>query len=306
MGTTILAILAVCIQSQPIEDAVSKLNARVEIDSITGFHDISGAGHRLRVGPGLTFMLVDGQVTPLGEPAVIRGGRLVLSDEIAAAFKRLFLPKEPPAASHPTVKKIGKAAVPHLNGFKLVLDPGHGGMHTGGKSYSGKLFEKDVTLDICKKLKDELEGRGIEVILTRDSDRHFSEDVHEDLQHRVDVAARSRPDLFVSIHLNWSENKTARGFEVYVPRESKYRSESDKIAELVHAEMVRGVDSNDRGIKEAGFYVLRRSPCPCTLVELEFLSNPQGERDMMSKDHRGKVVDLLCDAIAKYARAKGF
>jgi N-acetylmuramoyl-L-alanine amidase len=70
--------------------------------------------------------------------------------------------------------------------------------------------------------------------------------------------------------------------------------------------MVKRLDTNDRGIKEAGFYVLRNAPCPSTLVELEFLSNPQGERDMMSKDHRAKVADLLCDSIVKYARSKGY
>lgn len=285
---------------QPVEDAVSNLHAKVEIDPVTSFHEIIGAGHRVRVAPGMPLMLVDGQVTSIAEPATIRDGKLILSAEIVTLLKTLFAPKEPA----PTAAKMPRR--PSKSGFRLVLDPGHGGMHTGAKGYSGKLVEKDVALDISKKLAAQLKAEGIDVVLTRETDKHFDEDVHTDLQHRVDIAARHRADLFVSIHLNYSENKAARGFEVYVPRESRYRAECDRIAGYIHSEMVRRIDSNDRGIKEAGFYVLRNAPCTAVLVELEFLSNPQGERDMMSKDHRKKVVDLLCDSIVRYARAKGY
>jgi len=294
-------VLSLLLLQQPIEDAVSPLHARVDIDPVTSFHDIVGGGRRLRVAPGMNLMILDGQPVNLREPAVIRDGRLILSNEITALIKTLFTPKETPVVK-PTAKRFTKTG---KSGFKIVLDPGHGGMHTGGKSYSGKLMEKDVALDISKKLFDQLEDAGIEVVLTRETDKHFDEDVHADLQHRVDIAARQRADLFVSVHLNWSENKSARGFEVYVPRESRHRADCDRIAGFVHAEMARRVDTNDRGIKEAGFYVLRNAPCTSVLVELEFLSNPQGERDMMSKDHRKKVVDILCDAIVKYARTKG-
>jgi N-acetylmuramoyl-L-alanine amidase len=294
-----MGFLLCLLLQQSIEDAVAPYHVKVEIDPVTSFHDISGGGRRLRVAPGMNAMVVDGQVTALREPAAIRDGKLILTAEITAHLKTLFAPKE--AVEKPTAKKFKKTG---KSGFKIVLDPGHGGMHTGGKSWSGKLVEKDVALDISKKLADQLEALGLDVVLTRETDKHFDEDVHADLQHRVDIAARQRADLFVSIHLNWSENKSARGFEVYVPRESRHRAECDRIAGFVHAEMMRRVDTNDRGIKEAGFYVLRNAPCTAVLVELEFLSNPQGERDMMSKDHRKKVVDILCDAIAKYARAK--
>jgi N-acetylmuramoyl-L-alanine amidase len=288
----------------PVEEAVATLNARIEIDAVTGIHEISGSGHRVRVAQGLTVMLVDGETVPLAEPAAVRGGSLLLSKEIVAALGTLFLKRgAPPLPAPKGTRPAVKAKVPK-SGFKIVIDPGHGGMHTGGKSFRGLLMEKDVTLDISKKLAAALEERGVEVVLTRDRDRHFSENVHEDLDHRVDVTSRAKPDVFLSVHLNWSDNKDAKGFEVYVPRHGGHRAESERLAELIHGEMARRLDTPDRGIKEAGFHVLRNAPCPSTLVELEFLSNPQGERAMMSAEHRGRVAELLCEAIVKYARAK--
>jgi N-acetylmuramoyl-L-alanine amidase len=298
----IVAALALLLD-QPLEEAIGGLNVRVDVDPITGHHEFSGSSHRLKIAPGLRHMLLDGSLVALEEPARIHDGRLILPREVASMLPRLFAPLEPPPP--PAPKPTAKPA-PRRSGFKVVLDPGHGGIHTGAKGHSGKLFEKDVALDITRRLNDLLREIGIEPVLTRESDRHFAQNIHEDLQHRVDIATRHRADLFVSIHLNWSENSSARGFEVYVPRSSPHRTECDRAAQMVHAQLERRLDTPDRGIKEAGFYVLRHATCPSVLVELEFLSNPQGERAMMAKDHRQLVAEILRDAIVNYARARGY
>ena len=90
----------------------------------------------------------------------------------------------------------------------IVLDPGHGGVETGAIGPSG-LEEKDVTLDLARRLKPLLERHGVTVVLTRDEDRVMP------LDDRTAIANQNRAELFVSIHVNASKRKSAVGAETY-------------------------------------------------------------------------------------------
>ena len=90
----------------------------------------------------------------------------------------------------------------------VVLDPGHGGVETGAIGPSG-LEEKDVTLDLARRLKPLLERQGLTVVLTRDEDRVLP------LDDRTAIANQNRAELFVSLHVNASKRKSAVGAETY-------------------------------------------------------------------------------------------
>ena len=90
----------------------------------------------------------------------------------------------------------------------IVLDPGHGGVETGAIGPSG-LEEKDVTLDLARRLKPLLERHGVTVVFTRDEDRVMP------LDDRTAIANQNRAELFVSIHVNASKRKSAVGAETY-------------------------------------------------------------------------------------------
>lgn len=112
-------------------------------------------------------------------------------------------PAEPPASEPRTAPPRGPEG-----GWKVVVDAGHGG-HDPGASGPGGTREKTVTLAIARALAGRLEAAGIDVVLTRSDDRFVA------LGERTRIANRERADLFVSIHANSAENRSAEGFETY-------------------------------------------------------------------------------------------
>jgi len=107
-----------------------------------------------------------------------------------------------------TGKAVAAPAAPKMSLPVIVLDPGHGGVETGAIGPTG-LEEKDLTLDLARRLKVLLERQGVTVVLTRDEDRVLP------LDDRTAIANHNRAILFISIHLNASKRKSAVGAETY-------------------------------------------------------------------------------------------
>jgi len=147
---------------------------------------------------------------------------------------------------------------------RVVLDPGHGGKDPGAISRLG-YYEKDLVLGVAKMVAAELTARGVEVILTRTDDRFI------ELEDRPAVAARTRADLFVSIHADAAKNRSATGFTAYVSRSPGGKSLA--AANAILRRMSDNCSSPNRGVKNASYRVLVCSRTPAVLVELGFLSN---------------------------------
>jgi len=268
-------------------------------EAATGRETLKGPGLTISFAPGMRIAVVNGEICSLDAPVAIRGGRVVLPPDLAALIERLGRPRGPAARE---VERGNRRAAPLGRPFKIVLDPGHGGMHTGCRARGG-YYEKEVTLDVSQRLRGELEAMGATVVMTREADVHFSEDVDEDLMRRVRISDRERPDVFLSIHLNWVPDPNARGFEVYVSREGKAdHGASRRLAAEIRSVFRASLDTEDRGIKEAGFKVIRHTDAPAVLVELEFISNPTGSRRFSDPAHRQRVAELLADAVRRYAQ----
>ena len=188
------------------------------------------------------------------------------------------------------------AALPESTKKLIVLDAGHGGKDEGAKGLKGHT-EKEHTLDIALKVETMLKTLGYEVLLTRDSDKFL------ELEDRAKYAGEVGAAIFVSIHLNKSSNRAARGIESYVLTAPGFRSSNDPdglrnhqveighehleasmvLAGTVHRHLVQNNSMRDRGIKRARFVVLREAPCPAVLLECGFLSNPEEEK-LFAKD----------------------
>ncbi|GBE35305.1 N-acetylmuramoyl-L-alanine amidase AmiC precursor [bacterium BMS3Bbin06] len=232
---------------------------------------------------------------------------------------------------------IGNEENPFFRERKIVvIDPGHGGSDPGAISRRG-LREKDVTLDIAKRLKRTLEEYyNLKVYLTRDRDRFIS------LDERTRFANRKDADLFVSIHSNASHTRKTRGFETYLlnwtndtealrvaarenrisvakmkksqselgmiltslERESK-RDESLKLAHYIQRSLVSGLSGRYKrvinlGVKQALFYVLVGAEMPSVLVEVAFISNPAEERMLKSRKFRETSARGIASGIYRY------
>jgi N-acetylmuramoyl-L-alanine amidase len=210
----------------------------------------------------------------------------------------------------------------------VLIDPGHGGEESGAVGHldpkrQRKVFEKDLSLRLAKKIKEEL-SKTTSTFLTRSVDRAVS------LQERADMADLVKADLFLSVHFNSSTNPKSNGFELYyldnnsnVAANKVERAEnlnlkgeelivnqilvdlvvqqtvvhSRQLANAVYEKVkpvVKGHKMIDRGIKPGLFYVLALSKRPGLLVEAGFVSNP-GE---LRKVNEEKYLDDMARSIA--------
>jgi N-acetylmuramoyl-L-alanine amidase len=220
----------------------------------------------------------------------------------------------------------------------IVLDPGHGGKDPGAIGPTG-LKEKDIALDIAKRLKPILESRlKCKVYLTRTTDKFL------ELDERTMFANSVNADLFVSIHLNASRDRRARGVETYFlsPARSKDELEtaarenmmalgsqddiendlayimsdmsntqkvndSSALAGSIQNNMTSAlrranIPVKDKGVKQAMFYVLWRASMPSALVETGFISNREEERRFKSSQYREDIAESIAAGLSSYGR----
>lgn len=224
-------------------------------------------------------------------------------------------------------------------GYKIttiVIDPGHGGKDPGAIGRGGTR-EKDVVLAVAKELKRLLSERlGIRVVLTRDGDYFVP------LRERTARANNERADLFISIHANAALGRSRQGgFETYfhslaLTEDAKavakfenaairlekgrekplsqaefilwdmahnaFMHESNELAILVQEEMNKKLRIENRGVRQAHFYVLSGANMPSILAEVAFISNPREENMLRSPDFQKRVAEGLYNAIALYKR----
>jgi N-acetylmuramoyl-L-alanine amidase len=215
---------------------------------------------------------------------------------------------------------------------KIVIDPGHGGHDTGTIGPNG-LREKDLVLDVAKRLGRLLETRlGAEVIYTR------SDDTFIPLETRTAIANQEQADLFISIHANSSRDADARGIETYylnftsspdalevAARENAVSEssihqlqdlvkkiamkekieESREFANDVQGSLYNGLSTyntglRNRGVKKAPFIVLIGANMPSILAEISFVSNPADERKLETAAYRQRIAEWLCRGVSKY------
>ncbi len=221
----------------------------------------------------------------------------------------------------------------------VVIDPGHGGKDPGAIGHSG-VKEKNVTLELAKRLKVELEKNNpnIDVRLTRTSDRYIT------LVDRTSMANELDAALFVSLHCNFAKSSQASGIETFyldntndkaslrlaskenfasekVIRESGDETnqiladliqttkvdESIPLAHNIQTALVKTLSGKysgikDRGVKKAPFWVLVGATMPCVLVEINFLSNKTEEKRLNSASYQALSSKAVAQGIALYIK----
>lgn len=202
-----------------------------------------------------------------------------------------------PKSSEPVMAKGPKVS---LADATIVIDPGHGGSESGAIGSTG-LDEKDVNLDLALKVKAYLEAKGANVVMTRSTDKYVG------LSERPQIANDIDADIFVSIHNNASESRSANGTSTYYIRPDKVYNgdeqllvESIALAEKLQASLLSGLGLQDRGVLNANFAVLRGSMVPAVLLEVAFISNLEEEQLLMSEDFKNKTALSIVKGIENY------
>ena len=206
-------------------------------------------------------------------------------------------------------------AVPAAALNPIVLDPGHGGRDLG--AVVGGRMEKDISLEISRKVKDRLEGFfGVPTRLTRDADTYLG------LDQRIRESLDLRASLFVSLHVNQVRRKTTHGITVYAfgpsrrarslhrrrhrrfpflaapPREEI--RESAGLAESV-AESLRARGFGVGPPEHADFYVLKNPGVPSILIELGYLSNPKEAARLSDPAYQDALALAIAQSLSAYA-----
>lgn len=275
----------------------------------------------IRSVPGVGFLKT--RIAPAPGRAARAGFALLLGLAVLAG---------PGGASARTAPPVKPAPKP--GPFRVVVvDAGHGGYDDGAKGPDG-LLEKNVALDVARRLAVRLRREGLRVVMTRKGDRFVS------LHERTEIANRSGANLFISIHVNASHYRSAHGIETYfasldstdeAARElaraenrafgaearegskgdplaailgdlaaTEHLQESQEFARFAQESMVGPGSAASRGVKQAPFVVLMGVKMPAVLVEIGFLTNPKDERGLHSIRRRNHIADDLAKAVADF------
>ena len=219
----------------------------------------------------------------------------------------------------------------------IVIDPGHGGRDPGAIGPTG-VREKDVTLAIARYLKKALQKKSdVRVVLTREDDRFIRLtdrtrlanqeqgklfiSIHANSNRSPRVRgittyilgpAKTEEALEVAKRENavihFEEDRTAyadfdaENFILLTIAQNDFLQQSQELAALVQAEVTRRVNIKNRGVKQAGYYVLIGASMPNILIEVAFISNRKEERLLKSPTFQKKVAEAICESILKFKR----
>ncbi len=220
----------------------------------------------------------------------------------------------------------------------VVLDAGHGGKDPGAIGKYGTK-EKDVALDITKRAGRLLEKSGIKVVYTRDEDvfiplldrTKIANDSNGKLfvsihananknrkvqgfetfllrpgksQDAIEVASRENSVISLEEFTDQYEDLTGEALIMATMAQSMFMKESEDLASIIQMELDKRLNTPNRGVKQAGFYVLIGASMPNALVEVGFISNPSEEKKLREKAHKQKIAEAIYQAIKHFKQSR--
>ena len=306
---------------EPLDQLCRSAGIDFSYDPVTRSVYLAKDGQRVNLLVGSAVVVVGSERVLLNAPVTLKGKDIFVSSD----FREKVIYRLDKSLA------VGRLKKGHI---KIMIDPGHGGKDPGATGNG--IQEKDIVLDISKRLERLLRSKGFDVKMTRVTDVFLS------LEERTERATEWSPDLFISIHANSSENHRVYGFEVWAPRvltredfadvqrrkntRALFRQlkmkQNDKTLENTVEDMVyqyksnrsavlaegiskgcsRAIAMNNRGVKESGFFVLRNTLIPSVLVEVGFISNAREAARLKDSSFRQEMAEMLANAVQEYCR----
>jgi len=178
----------------------------------------------------------------------------------------------------------------------ITLDPGHGGVYSGGQHYG--FSESDINLAVALKLREKLEGVGATVVMTRTRDVNLAlpgSNLDADLQARVNFTKIFGADIFVSLHVDDVPNINLVGFASYFPE-----GRSSSLAWAIQTSLISETGKIGNGISPADFYVLVHNEIPAALIEMGYLSNLAEALCLMDNAYQNLLAEGILKGIISY------
>ena len=214
---------------------------------------------------------------------------------------------EPSGGKH--AAESGRKALP-----TVVIDPGHGGKDEGARGRG--LVEKQLTLDLAKRVDKRLRVFGFPTVLTRKDDTFVS------LPDRAAIGNKTDDSIFLSLHFNKNSTTTASGVETFfetekIPPESAWTwigffnkpdtsecESGETLAGYVQTSLVLRTEAANRGIKRRDLFVCRHVRGPSVLVEAGFLSNPIEARLIGNGEYRERLATAIVEGVMSYVKSR--
>ncbi|MGI8820971.1 MAG: N-acetylmuramoyl-L-alanine amidase family protein [Chthoniobacterales bacterium] len=199
----------------------------------------------------------------------------------------------------------------------VIIDAGHGGQDSG--AIQAGVQEKDLTLDVARRVEWLLRAQGLRTVLTREGDEAVS------LAQRATLANRQRDGVFVSIHFNEGGRSAAMGVQTfYATRQlsnlglvatwlpflqqistAPANLESQSLAAFVQKSLVGRTQAFDRGTHAEQFYVVAHVRHPAVLVEGGFLSNREEMAKLVTEGYRQQLAEAISEGVMRYRDVAG-
>ena len=195
-----------------------------------------------------------------------------------------------------------------ISGKTIVIDAGHGGIDPGAVGRSG-LEEKEITLDVAKRLKRYFSRVGVYVVMTRETDLDYSGEngdrrltkKRRDILHRVKIANECGADLLLSIHVNSFPQSIWSGAQCFYDRKTP---ESKLLAVAIQKSLAERLGPNRRKAQQADYLILQATTMPAVTVEVGFISNPREEELLADEEYREKLAEAIFYGAAEYLTAQ--
>lgn len=189
----------------------------------------------------------------------------------------------------------------------VIIDAGHGG-EDGGAIGIDEICEKDINLEIAKKLKYIFEFNGMNVVMTRDSDKSIhdedcktiSEKKKSDIRNRLKIIEDTDNAIVLSIHQNKFEQKSCKGAQIFY---GKNNEDSKVLAEYLQKSFINKLQpENKRTIQKDNrkLYLLENATCPIVLIECGFLSNDEDAKNLTDDDYQKKIALTIFKGVMDY------
>lgn len=311
----------------PLADICAYLHLECEYDAIGRQVRVRKADTEVKLLIDSSMILINGLPLDIEEPVV------AAHDGLAIPLK--FKEKVIDRFYCPVAAREQEAYALLSRIRRVVVDAGHGGHDPGAIGRTG-LREKDVNLDIARRLASLLRNRGVDAVMTRTTDKFIT------LEGRAAIANRANADFFISVHSNSARSSKLNGFEVYYITEkvndasraltaaknapldfaagsfyaasldlkavlwdmlfTQNRVESTLLASNICQAAGRNAGVKILGVKGANFSVLRGTRIPAVLVEVGFVSHPSEERYLRNGFYRQQIAEAICEGISNYSR----
>lgn len=193
--------------------------------------------------------------------------------------------------------------------FCVIVDAGHGQPDGGAVGVGGSIEEK-INLEVAKKVREVLVGKGIRVVMTRedenclslsDGTKSIGDMKKEDMRERLEIMKKSDADLFVSIHMNRYDKPEVNGLRLFY---DKKHPETKELSELMQKKMSEVTGAKMYSVKTAdqNLFLMKNPPVPALLIECGFISNPDEEKKLNDENYQSRLAWAIADAVEKYLK----